>query len=89
MWQFSEKKYWVLISQNGHAGFPLMAIFHRENIDVYRKEAIKFHHSYTAPQDYLHLNWGWNGNSNGYYLAEYFVMEVKDLLFASTRQPAG
>ena len=25
-----------------------------------------------SKEDYLHLNWGWNGNSNGYYLAGIF-----------------
>lgn len=50
----------------------LMAIFIERNVDVYRKGSDKVHHSYTEKEDYLHLNWGWNGNSNGYYLAGIF-----------------
>ena len=58
--------------QNGHA-WVSDGYFHRErNVDVYRKGSDKVHHSYTEKEDYLHLNWGWNGNSNGYYLAGIF-----------------
>ena len=58
--------------QRGHA-WVSDGYFHRERkVDVHRKGSDKVHHSYTEKEDYLHLNWGWEGDSNGYYLAGVF-----------------
>lgn len=58
--------------RNGHA-WVADGYFHRERkVDMYRKGKDKIHHSYVEKEDYLHLNWGWNGISNGYYLAGVF-----------------
>lgn len=57
--------------KSGHA-WIIDGYFHRERkINIFRKN--KYHHSYQEKEDYLHLNWGWDGNSNGYYLAGVFT----------------
>lgn len=58
--------------KNGHV-WVSDGYFQRERqVDVYRKGSDKVHHSYTEKENYLHLNWGWDGFSNGYYLAGIF-----------------
>lgn len=47
--------------KNGHV-WVSDGYFQRERqVDVYRKGSDKVHHSYTEKENYLHLNWGWDG----------------------------